>query len=64
MAFDVKFTKKAELDFEIILHYVENEFGSQTAIHFKNLIIEFASLLQNFPEIGSLELVDKNIRGL
>ncbi|MGF7080002.1 type II toxin-antitoxin system RelE/ParE family toxin [Mucilaginibacter sp. UYCu711] len=64
MAFEVTFTKRAEDDFEDILNYIENEFGTKTAIHFKDLIIEFATLIQSFPEIGSLERSDKNIRGL
>lgn len=63
MAFEVVFTKRAERDFESILNYISNEFGTQATIHFKDLVIEFASLIQNFPEIGSLEISDKNIRG-
>ena len=62
MAFKVVFTKKADYDFENILSYIQSEFGSLTAIRFKNLVIEFATLLQSFPEIGSLQLYDKNIR--
>ncbi|MES2426634.1 MAG: type II toxin-antitoxin system RelE/ParE family toxin [Bacteroidota bacterium] len=63
MAFEVNFTKRADRDFENILDYIEDKFGTQATIHFKDLVIEFASLLQYFPEIGSLEQVDKQIRG-
>jgi plasmid stabilization system protein ParE len=63
MAFEVVFTKRAERDFENILNYIDNEFGVQATIHFKGLVIDFASLIQNFPEIGSLERPEKNIRG-
>jgi len=63
MTFEVVFTKRAERDFETILNYIERKFGSQTGIRFRNLVLEFATILQSFPEIGSLELEDKNIRG-
>jgi plasmid stabilization system protein ParE len=63
MAFEVSFTKRADRDLENILNYIENEFGNQATTRFKDLVIEFASLIQYFPEIGSLEQVDKQIRG-
>ena len=63
MAFEVTFSKRADRDFESILHYISSEFGIQATTRFKDLVIEFASLLQYFPEIGSLELPDKNVRG-
>ena len=62
MAFEVIFSKRADHDFENILYYIENEFGTQSAIRFKDLVIEFVALLQNFHEIGNIELPDKNIR--
>ena len=62
MTFEVVFTKRAERDFETILNYIEFKFGNQAGIRFKNLVLEFATILQSFPEIGSLELEDKSIR--
>ena len=62
MALKVNFTKKADYDFDNILKYIQNEFGSSTAIRFKGLVIDLATLLESFPEIGSLELYNKNIR--
>jgi plasmid stabilization system protein ParE len=62
MALEVTFSKRADHDFENLLNYIQLEFGDTTAIRFKYLIIEFAHLLQSFPEIGILELADKNIR--
>ncbi|MDB5159073.1 MAG: hypothetical protein JWR50_3780 [Mucilaginibacter sp.] len=63
MASEVVFTKRAERDFENILNYIDSEFGLQATLHFRDLVIDFASLIQHFPEIGSLEQEDKNIRG-
>jgi plasmid stabilization system protein ParE len=62
MAFEVVFTKKSEHDFDSILQYIHAEFGSIAAIRFKNLTIEFASILETFPELGSLAHTQKNIR--
>jgi|SRR5579872_7077556 len=63
MIFEVAFTKRAEKDFETISSYIENKFGSLASIRFRNLVFEFSTILQVFPEIGSLEVPDKNIRG-
>ncbi len=62
MAFEVVFTKTAEKDFENILTYIEKKFGTSVSIHTKDLIIEFTSLIQSFPEIGSI-ISEHNIRG-
>ena len=35
MAFEVRFTKKADRDFETILYYILDEFGDLIAIRFK-----------------------------
>ncbi|RFZ95112.1 type II toxin-antitoxin system RelE/ParE family toxin [Mucilaginibacter conchicola] len=58
----VALSKRAEKDLETILTYIRNDFGSASAVRFKNLIINFLDLISNFPEIGSLEVPDKNIR--
>lgn len=62
MVFEVVFTRRAEKDFEIISEYIEAAFGDISALRFKNLVFEFAAILHSFPEIGSLEINDKNIR--
>jgi plasmid stabilization system protein ParE len=63
MRFEVSFSQKAETDFESILSYISSEFGDQAVVNFKKLVIDFAVLLEQFPEIGSLQVNDKNIRG-
>ena len=55
-------SKKADKDFDDIINYIKKDFGSQAAINFKELILNFLDLLQTFPEIGSLELPNKNLR--
>jgi len=63
MTFEVSFSRKAETDFENILNYIAAEFGDQSVANFKKLVLDFATLLEEFPEIGSIELRNKNIRG-
>jgi plasmid stabilization system protein ParE len=64
MAFEVTFSQKAEQDFESILSYIDANFGTPTAFRFKDIILDFSVLIASFPEIGSLEQTDKNIRAL
>ena len=59
---DVVFSKPAEKDFENILNYIKRDFGSLAAINFKGLVFKFIELIQIFPEIGTLEIRNKNIR--
>jgi plasmid stabilization system protein ParE len=64
MAFEVVFTKKADRDFENILNYIQNEFGILVAIQFKDLILEFATLIRSFPEMGIAVLPENGIKKL
>jgi plasmid stabilization system protein ParE len=63
IAFEVSFSRKAETDFEDILNYIAIQFGEQSVVNFKKLVLDFATLLEQFPEIGSIEIRNKNIRG-
>lgn len=63
MTFEVVFTKRAEKDFENISNYIESKFGENASTRFKSLVLEFATILQFFPEIGSIEVEGKKIRG-
>ncbi len=64
MKFKVSFTPKAEADFEAIIDYIESEFGFNASSNFKKLVLDFATLMETFPEIGSIEVKEKNIKGL
>jgi len=58
----VVLSKKADKDFDEIINYIKSDFGSQDSINFKALILNFLDLIQTFPEIGSLEIPNKNLR--
>ena len=63
MQYTVSFTPEAEKDFETILNYIQINFGKDSANRFKKLVWNFTSLMEGFPEVGSMEIRDKNIRG-
>lgn len=56
-------SKRAEKDFSRILEYLEFHWGISTSEKFKSITNDFLDILENFPEIGSLEFPQKNIRG-
>lgn len=55
-------TKKARDRFGEILNYIEDEFGDFAREHFRTRTKEFTKLLKDFPEMGSIEVREKNIR--
>jgi plasmid stabilization system protein ParE len=63
ISLNVVFSSRAERDFEDIITYIKGEFGSKASLDFKSLVFHFTDLVKAFPEIGSLELPEKNIRG-
>jgi plasmid stabilization system protein ParE len=56
-------TKKARTRLAEILDYIEEEFGEAARQQFRSRTHEFTNLLKEFPEMGSLEIRDKKIRG-
>jgi len=63
MALKISWTKRASKNFDIILEYLEVEWGDQVAGRFIKDVYDFMELLAEFPEVGSIENREKNIRG-
>jgi len=63
MALTISWTKRASKNFDIILEYLEVEWGDQVTRRFIKDVYDFMELLAEFPEIGSIENKEKNIRG-
>lgn len=63
MALKIFWTKRASKNFDIILDYLEVEWGDQVCRRFIKDVYDFMELLAEFPEIGSIENKEKNIRG-
>jgi plasmid stabilization system protein ParE len=63
MALKVKWSKYADQSFDRILNYLELEWGENVTRAFVRRTYEFLDLLAEFPEIGSMENHEKQIRG-
>lgn len=56
----IVWTRKARGRFVDILDYIEKRFGGTARQHLKIKTKEFTVLLRAFPEIGTLEIRDRN----
>jgi plasmid stabilization system protein ParE len=63
MALKVKWSKYADQSFDRILAYLEAEWDEKATRAFVHRTHEFIDLLSEFPEIGSLENPERQIRG-
>ena len=59
----ISFTKRAQKNYNSIKFYISEEWGEGTAKAFEQKTIDFLALLKEFPEMGSVEFPDKQIRG-
>ncbi len=63
MALAVFWSKRADKKFDKIIGYIEEEWGKHTASLFVKKVYDFLDILSEFPEIGTVEKKDLNIRG-
>ena len=59
----ISWTKKSKSRFLEIKSYLEAEFGKSIADQFQTRVLDFLVLLERFPQLGSLEVPDKEIYG-
>ena len=59
----IRVTKRANHDFLRIQDYLLTHWGDSSVLKFKNQMNDFLDILEIFPEIGTLEVPEKNIRG-
>ena len=59
----IVWTKKARKRFSEILDYIELKFGDSARHSFITKTKDFTRLLYEFPEIGTLEIPEKKLRG-
>ena len=64
MVKEVRWSKPAVKKFDSIVEYLVNEWGNQVAKEFVVKTFDLVNLLKQFPEIGSIQNKDRNIRGL
>ncbi len=63
MALRIVWTKRASNRFDQIIDYLNEEWGNQSAKIFVRKVIDIAETLAEYPELGSMENIDKGIRG-
>ena len=63
MALKIFWTKRALVNFDKILEYLEEDFGAIPTQTFVIKVYNFLDNLKDFPELGTLQQIDKQIRG-
>jgi len=63
MALNIRWTKQASNSFDKTAEYVKNEWGENSAKKLIRRLQKFLTLLINYPEIGKIEVEEKQIRG-
>ena len=63
MALKIVWSERATLRFDHIVSFLVSEWGEKSAKDFIIKVFDFLDTLSEFPEIGSLENKEKNIRG-
>jgi plasmid stabilization system protein ParE len=63
MALRILWSKRADKKFDNILDYLSTEWGEKVTGSFVKKVYDFLDILIEFPEIGSLENAEREIRG-
>jgi len=63
MALKIVWTKRADKSFDKIIVYLEIEWNTSVVRSFVKKTYDLLDILIEFPEIGSIENEEKNIRG-
>ena len=63
MALEIHWTTRADIKLDQIIIYLETEWGESVVKAFMRKLYDFLDILTEFPEIGSMQYPDKNIRG-
>ena len=63
MALEIFWLKEADRKFDAILEHLEAEWGESSVEIFVKKVYDFLDILKEFPEIGTIENNNLNIRG-
>ena len=63
MALEIEWSKRADNSFDRIIDYLNAEWGDHVVQVFVRKTYDFLEILAEFPEIGSLQVQEKGIRG-
>lgn len=63
MALTILWSKRADKSFDKIIKFIDEEWGESVTRVFVRKVYDFLDILQEFPEIGTIENRKSNIRG-
>ncbi len=63
MALTIYWTKRADIKFDKIIRFLNEEWGEKATKKFVQKVYDFLEILQEYPEIGTIENKESNIRG-
>ena len=63
MALKIRWTSRADIKLDHLIIYLEEEWGESVVKAFMRKLYDFLEILSEFPEIGSMQYPEKNIRG-
>jgi len=63
MALEIRWTTRADIKLDQLIIYLESEWGESVVKAFMTKLYDFLEILSEFPEIGSMQYPEKNIRG-
>jgi plasmid stabilization system protein ParE len=63
MALEIKWSKRADNSFDRIIDFIHAEWGDQVVKTFVKKTYDFLEILAEFPEIGSMQVKERGIRG-
>jgi plasmid stabilization system protein ParE len=63
MALEIRWTTRADIKLDHLIIYLETEWGESVVKAFMKKLYDFLEILSEFPEIGTIQFPEKNIRG-
>lgn len=63
MALEIKWSVKADFSLDELIEYLELEWSEKVVHGFMQKLYDFLDVLQEFPEIGSMQYPQRDIRG-
>ena len=63
MALEIRWTTRADIKLDHLIIFFESEWGESVVRAFMKKLYDFLEILSEFPEIGSMQYPEKNIRG-
>ena len=63
MALIIRWSTRADIKLDQLIIYLETEWGENVVKAFMSKLYDFLEILSEFPEIGSMQYPEKQIRG-